>query len=769
MRLSLSFLITLFMVQLALSIQAQTPPTLSESEYMMMKEAEIVQARQLRAIGNLPLVPPNQFNQADLKDYHIECRINPRNKTIETKAKIVFKSLVDDLSNISFVVYDDSLNILSLTQGTETLTYSYNASNLTININLKNTVPLGQTDSIEIFYHGYITDQLSANYQMSGRLDSIYSYTSYCPELWYPYSFDNYYGDRLDDISTADIKLTVPSGYVALSNGELCDSIKSDSINTYHWVVQKPTREVNFAIAPYYCSVTQHGGVPLSCYDPTSSDPREEMLGIMSNAYGFYSRNFGNYVLEKLALADIASNFGYGANTLVMLPLPVNYNFIAHETAHQWWGQMLYLRYHNEAWLNEGFASYSQVLFSEDSLGPNEKSYWLNKWAESYKYYAGNYGDAAIIPTPFSSPIYMYIVYYKGAWVLNMLREVVGDSCFYSIMSKYYSDYAAGDSSVTLSMFRTSAEQVYGSDMGWFFDQWLYHAGYPIYRIVSYYNDQNNFSAHARILQTSSCAEDPIVFKVPMEISIENGVSPTKITIWDSLNIQDLWVNDTLPMTDITLDPDNKILKSVKYTLPKMTSVAASIHSGEPQLTSTWNQFGQDLGCAGYNVYRSLDESGPYLRMNSEIITDTSFIDTTIDFNTEYFYAIKAVDATDTCFVTHLSNAINGICSKNKEVPASSVREDIHAYALYQNAPNPFRESTVISYELPQSGLVNVSVYNINGQLVRVLKDGYVSAGRYSVKWDGRDLSGNVVSNGVYICQMQSEGSKKSRLMQYLR
>ncbi|MDP2806813.1 MAG: FlgD immunoglobulin-like domain containing protein, partial [bacterium] len=96
-------------------------------------------------------------------------------------------------------------------------------------------------------------------------------------------------------------------------------------------------------------------------------------------------------------------------------------------------------------------------------------------------------------------------------------------------------------------------------------------------------------------------------------------------------------------------------------------------------------------------------------------------------------------------------------------------RERISDVRLFQNAPNPFAQLTIISYQLAKSGLVNLKVYNIAGQTVKTLVNGVQSGGSYDIKWDGRDDNGLKVSNGVYVYKLEAGGIKGTKKMLLLR
>jgi aminopeptidase N len=763
-------LITLLTIaQLAGQIQSFPAEVPNFSLTVLQKEAEILRNRRWRAEEYLKTGPKYEFRQAKLLDYNIDCQINPLTQHLATKAKVSFQSRTEGLTDLILVMYDDNLVIDYVKLGNDTLVYSYDAYWGLITITLPAPMLLDQIDSLEISYNGDLNDYVTGMYYGSGQLDSIYSFATYCPDLWYPTSYENYFSDRLDEKYAGTIKLTVPFGYVALSNGELTDSGISDGQKIYQWEVAKPVTEFNFAISPYLSSLDSFGGIPLTCYDPDSADSRDQMLGYMKRAVTLYSQIFCNYNLGKLALADNGKGFGYAGNSLVIMPSPYEYWMVSHEVAHEWWGRMVTPRYWDEIWLNEGFASYTEALFAEDTLGKSELDEHMYGNGQAYKSVVHIYTDYPIVPAPFSAQTYHQIVYCKGSWVLHMLRGVMGDSSFFSLMTKYAQDFCNSDSSATIAAFRQYAEQEYGSDLGWFFDEWIYHCGYPYYRTTVFINTHDgNRSAHIKIWQTSSSTSDPVVFKMPLEFKVKcDSFWSGTITLWDSLTRQEFWVSDSLPIDSISFDRDQKLLKDSYNYLPYLSYLTPLSDSGKPRVITVWKPFVGDSSCKYFNVYRGTSRGGPFTRINANMVEDTLFTDTTVSTDIEYFYGIAAVDSADTCYETFCSNILSTTVTGITDGPNNVGPET--GYALRPNAPNPFSRITEIRYQLSQSGKVSVRVYNVAGQLVRTLVQGTQAAGEHTAGWDGRDESGAKVPSGIYFTRLETEGRVFTRTLQYIK
>jgi aminopeptidase N len=450
--------------------------------------------------------------EVDFRDYDLRVRLHPARHFLEEEAVVVFRSRVPQLSEVGFVLYDDTLAIRSVTCGRDTLSWTYEDTLWVLHVRLRDTLGLGEEDTLRIVYSGYITPELSRSLDYACLLDSNLAFCTYAPFVWYPAPYDYFYSSRVDDRASGTVRLTVPKGYLAVSSGALIDSTATDTTQTFAWSTTNPVMEFNFACAPYAMASRPYSGIALRYYDLDTTGAGYTFTAAGS-VLDFFSRAFTPYDFEKLAFANQYQPYGYGGYTLVIMPLPGDLSFLAHETAHEWWGHVVGLRFLEEVWLNEGFASYSDALFQEDSLGRQELRYQMDSWGSWYLSIPPS-EDEPIVPAPWSSNHYYEIVYLKGAWVLHMLRGVVGDSAYFDLMKAYASTYQ--DSSATVALFRQVAEQRSGRGLGWFFDEWLYHTGAPRYTYAwqSRQIGVDTFQLTLRVNQLDS------LFTMPIQTSI---------------------------------------------------------------------------------------------------------------------------------------------------------------------------------------------------------------------------------------------------------
>ncbi|MDQ7798132.1 MAG: M1 family aminopeptidase [Candidatus Edwardsbacteria bacterium] len=568
--------------------------------------------------------------------------------------------------------------------------------------------------------------------------------------------------------------ITVPDSYKVASNGILVDTVRSGDSLTWHWQEDRPiaTYLMSFAVSNYaFWSDTAYTSIgdtiPLNYFVwPEDSLQAALVFDSVSVMLECLTQKFGHYPFQKYGMAA-AYPFGFGGMEHQDMTT-INRSWVTgnsqrgilHELAHMWWGDQVTCGYWSDIWLNEGFASYSEAIYDEYKNANQPGIYMMQTFTKAL-----NATGYAIYNPPPESLFASSMVYAKGAWVLQGLRWVMGDAPFFETLAAYRDSFSYGNA--VTSDFQRIAEQHYGDSLNWFFDQWVYRAGHPIYSTIIYYktHDDSN-SAWVNLKHTSNTGE---LYMMPLALACSTGVGPdSTIVVWDSLAVQDILVNDDQPILKIKLDPDSWVLKEWEDYLPEMSSLTTNGSKyGGSLIDVYWHDFWVDTACAGYNLYRAENMAGPFSRVNQDIISDTSYSDTTTYDDTEYYYAVTAVSSIDTCYETHLSGVLSCVAGVAGGRPDGG--PVVTDFRLYQNAPNPFTGQTAINYQIPKPGTVSLKIYNIAGQHVKTLADGTQPAGRYTARWDGRDNKGQKVASGLYIYCLNTGDRSFVKKMQYIR
>jgi aminopeptidase N len=237
-----------------------------------------------------------------------------------------------------------------------------------------------------------------------------------------------------------------------------------------------------------------------------------------------------------------------------------NDDIIAHELAHQWFGNKTTCFNWENIWLNEGFATYGQAIYHEEAEGQESYDNFIKSTMSNAKQAEGTIyvTDVANINQIFDGNR----SYAKGCIVLHMLRGVVGDSAFFSIL-KTYSAAFAYKNAVTQD-FQNVAENVSGLDLEYFFREWIYGENYPVYN-VSWTTENissNQYKATINIVQDVNL--NPQFFTMPVQIKIFMQSGDTIVTVFNNQQSQAFDFTLNSKPLDYKIDPDNLILKSVR-------------------------------------------------------------------------------------------------------------------------------------------------------------------------------------------------------------
>ena len=418
---------------------------------------------------------------------------------------------------------------------------------------------------LERGFYFYRSDEVSPNlpsdiaYTMSEPSDARYWLPCY-DEPW--------------DKAKVDLIIKVRSSYLVASNGLLIRDEINGNERIFHWRSKHPmsTYLIAFAVSEYITFSDWYHKVsnPSDSIEVKYYVWREDSLKAVSafknvvDMMKFFSLKFGEYPFEKYGMVAVYP-FRYGGmehqtmTTIHRKWLDGNSEGgIAHELAHQWWGDLVTCETWAEIWLNEGFASYGDALYTEYKYGFEAFKSKLEYWAKAY------FWEDSIIRYPIYNPpsgrLFGTAVYYKGAWVLHMLRNLIGDSAFFAVLQEWGRRYAYGTG--TTQKFIQVVNDITGEDFSWFFNQWVYEAGYPVLDFSVSFGNCDTLFIHLRQAQRNT-----IIFKFPIEFKIQTQNSDTILTFWtySADTVYKITLNRLSALSDIKvqIDPNGKVLKKV--------------------------------------------------------------------------------------------------------------------------------------------------------------------------------------------------------------
>ena len=338
---------------------------------------------------------------------------------------------------------------------------------------------------------------------------------------------------------TTELIATVKENYFALSNGWLVAATENpaERTKTYHWRQDQPHPAylVTVVIGEYDHIRAHLDGLPVDYYVyPERQEEGQRLFANTPQMIEFFADRFGYpYPYPKYAQI-LVDDFLFGAmeNTSattvtdrVLLDeraaVDLNYDdLVAHELAHQWWGDLVTCKHWSQIWLNESFATYSEYLWREHTRGGDEARFVL---FQDFLVYLRE--DRTSYRRPVVHSRYRYSeelmdrhAYEKGSCVVDMLRSTLGDDAFFRSLAHYLKKFEFGVAET--NDFKVAIEEATGRNLHWFFDQWLYKAGYPELEVeYEWQREQKVLRLSVKQVQQLEDKEVPL-FRLPVEIEI---------------------------------------------------------------------------------------------------------------------------------------------------------------------------------------------------------------------------------------------------------
>ncbi len=428
---------------------------------------------------------------------------------------------------------------------------------------LQITMHGGYDFSVEIFYGGTPIPSGfgSFNFDTYNGEDHVWTLSEpYGARDWWPCK-----DDPSDKADSMDIIISLPDDQIPVSNGLLINEVEiGDGKKKYHWKEKYPisTYLVSITTYPYrfwsdnYIS-PQNDTMPIDFYvypnhyDMTYNNylKTKEMITIFSEKFGEYP-----FINEKYGHVEFNRAGGMEHQTISSMGGHSEW-LIAHELAHQWWGNLVTCASFNHIWLNEGFARFGEALWQEEKYGVGAyRDFWS---AHAY------YGPGTVYvenPTSTSEIFNGNLSYNKAGWVLHMLRGILGDSIFFDVLKSYATNDSLAYNAVTTEKFQNVSEYISGLELDYFFDQWIYGEGYPKYSIDWEINKNSELIVNIQQVQKTQ------YFKMPinLQLLLPDGITEIRIDNSQAFETYNLGIIGSSTF-NLILDPDEWILKEVQY------------------------------------------------------------------------------------------------------------------------------------------------------------------------------------------------------------
>jgi aminopeptidase N len=387
----------------------------------------------------------------------------------------------------------------------------------------------------------------------------------------------DYPNDRL----TTETILTVPAGWLTVSNGKLISvSDAGNGLKTWTWRESLPSSTYLFTVVAGEFTEAKDTwrNMPVTYYAPKDRGDRLTVNYARTPAMiDLFSRKLGvDYPWEKYAQSMVddfvvggMENSSATTNTSTSLRHPKlipEYpqdadSLIAHELAHQWFGDLVTCKDWGNIWLNEGFATFMETVWTEAHFGKDSADY--ERWETSRQWFAtrGLY-TRPIVRHDFDAGEFDENVYAKGAWVLYMLRQQLGDDAFFAGL-KHYLEANRGKNVVTADLTKAIEEATH-INVDQFFSQWIYGAGAPKLD-VSYAYDEAKRQVVLTVKQTQKLEGRVGFFRFPVDVEITNATGPKLYSLVVSKESESFPLpSDTAPLM-LLFDKGTQVLKSVEF------------------------------------------------------------------------------------------------------------------------------------------------------------------------------------------------------------
>jgi len=497
----------------------------------------------------------------DVLHYNFNIELSDKSDTIKGKAVIrlraieAFSSLNLDLSSEK---NGKGMQVQNITQQNNSGKTGFSFSNDKLSITFDNPLKKGEERELTIFYSGVPADGLIISKNKYGDRTFFSDNWPDRAHFWIPcYDLPN-------DKASFEFSVTAPSQYKVISNGvKVEEKNLVDGKKLTHWKedVSLPTKVMVIGVAKFAVKTFDDSppNIPVSAWvyqqDSTKGfhdyAPAPEILK-------FFSNYIAPYPYEKLANVQSKTIFGGMENASAIFYFENSVtgkggveDLLAHEIAHQWFGDMASEKSFTHLWLSEGFATYFTDIYWQYKYGDQAFKKRLQKERNEVIDFVKT-NDHPVVDSLSS---YMDLLnansYQKGAWVLHMLRNEVGDSVFHKIIQTYYNQYKG--SNADTRDFEAIAEKVSGENLKWFFDQWLYRPGIPQLNIE---RSIDNDDVKLRITQQG------VKFDFPLEVAFvraDGSILKQTITVSDQMVEFKIKVSD---VKSVVIDPDIKLLYS---------------------------------------------------------------------------------------------------------------------------------------------------------------------------------------------------------------
>ncbi|MCC6278143.1 MAG: HEAT repeat domain-containing protein [Oligoflexia bacterium] len=472
-------------------------------------------------------------------------------------------------------------------------------------------------DRVQVFLKSQLsrgqTAQLTVSYELDNPRAGIYfikpdqDYPNRATQVWTQGQDDDarYWFPCFDEPGikcTFEMTVEVPQGFLATSNGRLISSSQSGSLWNFHWKSEAmiPAYLVTLTVGRFHEIKDDWKELPVRYLVEKGREKDGElsfhktpkMLELFTKKLGvgfpyekYYQVAASEFIFGGMENTSATTQTDTTLHPKELEPDFISDDLVAHELAHQWFGDLVTCKTWSHGWLNEGWATFMEYVFKEEDRSPIETSYYRY---EDLKVYLGE--DSGLYRRPLVTHFYTdpaeiwdRHLYQKGGLVLETLKHEIGDEDFWEGTRRYLERHRGA--TVETVDFQRAMEEVSGRSLQWFFDQWVYRSGYPKIK-VGFEWDAKSSVAKIRFKQ-EQVGDDTQVFRLNtvVEIHFDDEVKkfPIEISEKDQLVFMPLHMKPKF----VVLDPGNHCLKSLDWSLPQ-DMIAEQLKSDSCVVGKVW-------------------------------------------------------------------------------------------------------------------------------------------------------------------------------------
>ncbi len=511
----------------------------------------------------------NSANYERVNIYFAECNwnIDPSVDSISGSVKYLFTAL----DTLDYITFDLSTKLIVDSVIIQNANCVYQHDSDLLKINLPSTILSMSSDSLIIYYHGMPEATGNGSFTQADHSGS--------PTIWTlsePYGARDWWPCRqntADKIDSMEINCRIPLGNKCASNGKLLQVEQIGSENIYHW-------KTNYPIAPYLVAiaVTNYDELKdtlilsnndtlsiLNYFYPENSVSWQNSTYTTKQLLEFYDSLLINYPFSKEKYGQAQFGWGGGMEHQTMSFVgEFSFELIAHEMAHQWFGDYTTCESWEDIWLHEGFATYMTGMCVERFEPENWYTWKVNALEDIISEPNGSVlcEDTNSLSRIFSGRL----SYRKASFILHMLRWKYGNAAFQNALKDYLQTPHLAYSYSRTADLKNSFQNITGENQDAFFNEWFYGEGFPSYTL-EWENDQNNVNL---TLSQSSSDLSVLFFHNKVPIEFKNNNNDTIVVVDPQFSGEQFHISLNFVPLYVNIDPEIQIISGANKVIRKL-------------------------------------------------------------------------------------------------------------------------------------------------------------------------------------------------------